>query len=722
MRFQTMLIYKQINIINFGFYGVTKMQKRSILNTVIRLNLIMILIVTILFVTSGGLYANQLAKERYNMAHTTLAKLNKDVQLEMHRLDTLLTLCMQDASIVFSISDKLDSEFFLANSYEAAQKLALIRQSLPYAEKVFLYTKHSQRVVLDNGAIYAEDDFIRLVLNKTLSAPLTDISTFPEGLYRYNDKKALYVQNLYSHGYVAVLINLSEFADVNKTMGEDFLGYVIQKDGTSIIEYDTPSLSESELNQALNSDYVELDGTKYYCVSSPMNVIPYTGLVLINNDALMQPLNYMKTIMIITFVVLFASSVLLVLLNYKIYLPLKRFSSQFSDSTENEILVIENEVHKLLSEINMLRDKSHSSDIIPEKIALHYLLSGGGQLNQPTMDMLEQKYPYYMLIVLTIQNHNGNEDLYLGAALEKELSSRFALKFINIGKYRYCMIAKPEDKDKLLLYCQSLLHNTENVQIYAGIREYCVDIKELYAEYKSALECLLSAQAQKKICFSYSEATIISKNSHLNTENRQRIFEYIRNNASSQLSKEFQQLFYPADGHTLSDFQYNYYEVLSLIEKACISLKNKVPDFVPKTDLYNTEYMYHTIISLVQEIMSSQQKQPHNMKQRMEEYIQLHISEPLTLDTVAEAFAITPVYLSSWFKKNMDMNFLAYISGIRMEYAKDLLQQPNPPKIYEVALAVGIDNVATFIRQFKKHTGVTPSQYQKNIQNIRESD
>ena len=49
-----------------------------------------------------------------------------------------------------------------------------------------------------------------------------------------------------------------------------------------------------------------------------------------------------------------------------------------------------------------------------------------------------------------------------------------------------------------------------------------------------------------------------------------------------------------------------------------------------------------------------------------------------------------------------------------MQYATELLCQNNPPKIYEIATAVGIENTTTFIRQFKKYTGITPSQYQKN--------
>ena len=98
----------------------------------------------------------------------------------------------------------------------------------------------------------------------------------------------------------------------------------------------------------------------------------------------------------------------------------------------------------------------------------------------------------------------------------------------------------------------------------------------------------------------------------------------------------------------------------------------------------------------------------------MEEYISKHLKEPLTLSTVADIFSITPVYLSSWFKKNMGVNFSSYIAAARMERAIKLLCKQNSPKIHEIAAEVGIDSTATFIRQFKKHTGTTPSQYQKN--------
>ena len=380
--------------------------KRSILNRVLYLNLTMAVVLTLVFLCTSGLYARQLTRERYNLASTTLTKVNTDFQLEMNRLDSLLTLCLQDSSLVFSISDRLDTSFFLDNAEDAASRLSLIRQSLPYAKLVYLYTHNSDKVVRDNGSLYKGEDFSRIVLNKTVE----DISQLPDGLSFFQDSTALYVKNLYSHGYVAVELDLSKFANINKTIGDQFLGYVIQqKDGRCILENSSVPLSEEQLSAALDGGLIGVNGTKYYCVSAPMNILPYTGLVLINNDALMLPLHYMYLVMVIAFGVLLASSLLLVLLNYKIYLPLRKFTSQFSDSRENEISIIENEIHDLLSEINTL--SQHSKEQIPEKIALHYLLFGGSQLDEESLKLLEEKYPYYMIMALAIQKDSGIEDL-----------------------------------------------------------------------------------------------------------------------------------------------------------------------------------------------------------------------------------------------------------------------------------------------------------------------
>lgn len=74
---------------------------------------------------------------------------------------------------------------------------------------------------------------------------------------------------------------------------------------------------------------------------------------------------------------------------------------------------------------------------------------------------------------------------------------------------------------------------------------------------------------------------------------------------------------------------------------------------------------------------------------------------------------ITPKYLSRFFKLQTDMNLTDYINEIRMEKAKELLSSTNV-QIGKISTMVGIYSRATFIRNFKKIEGCSPSEYRIN--------
>lgn len=93
-------------------------------------------------------------------------------------------------------------------------------------------------------------------------------------------------------------------------------------------------------------------------------------------------------------------------------------------------------------------------------------------------------------------------------------------------------------------------------------------------------------------------------------------------------------------------------------------------------------------------------------------YVQENYTRDVSLNDVAEHVNLSVGYVSDYFKSRMGMNFVDYLTQLRIEKAKDLLIHTNE-KIYRVAELVGYQNSQYFVTSFKKKTGVTPAEYRK---------
>ena len=99
---------------------------------------------------------------------------------------------------------------------------------------------------------------------------------------------------------------------------------------------------------------------------------------------------------------------------------------------------------------------------------------------------------------------------------------------------------------------------------------------------------------------------------------------------------------------------------------------------------------------------------------QVQEYIQNHLSEKLTLADVAAVFNFSPNYLSQLFGKYGDSGFVEYITETRIAAAKQMLEQGDL-KIYEIAEKLGYESSFYFSKVFKKVTGISPREYQQSL-------
>ena len=92
------------------------------------------------------------------------------------------------------------------------------------------------------------------------------------------------------------------------------------------------------------------------------------------------------------------------------------------------------------------------------------------------------------------------------------------------------------------------------------------------------------------------------------------------------------------------------------------------------------------------------------------DYIYYHVKERITVEQLANEFAISASYLSRLFKKEVGISVSGYIKNKKVEIAKDLLKFSDYSMI-EIANQLSFSSQSHFIQQFKEVVGITPKKY-----------
>lgn len=84
----------------------------------------------------------------------------------------------------------------------------------------------------------------------------------------------------------------------------------------------------------------------------------------------------------------------------------------------------------------------------------------------------------------------------------------------------------------------------------------------------------------------------------------------------------------------------------------------------------------------------------------------------ISLDSVSAIVNINASYISAQFKRCFGVNFVDYLTELRINAAKELLSDPLRSTA-EVSGLVGYESANYFARAFKKKTGMTPTEYRR---------
>lgn len=114
----------------------------------------------------------------------------------------------------------------------------------------------------------------------------------------------------------------------------------------------------------------------------------------------------------------------------------------------------------------------------------------------------------------------------------------------------------------------------------------------------------------------------------------------------------------------------------------------------------------------VRDVANNKETQNNGVVAKAKAYINANFHKEISLDDVSKEVDISPYYFSKIFKEETGENFIEYVTSVRMEKAKELLQSSSL-SMKEICAQVGYADPNYFSRTFKKNVGVTPTEYKE---------
>lgn len=113
-----------------------------------------------------------------------------------------------------------------------------------------------------------------------------------------------------------------------------------------------------------------------------------------------------------------------------------------------------------------------------------------------------------------------------------------------------------------------------------------------------------------------------------------------------------------------------------------------------------------------QHALSPEETLPAGKFEEVLSYINSHLEERLTLQSVSDKFYLNRTYICTLFKKNLDTTFSQYLTDARLEKAKFYLSHTNLKQM-EIASKLGFKDEFYFNKVFKKAENMSPGVYRK---------
>ena len=176
--------------------------------------------------------------------------------------------------------------------------------------------------------------------------------------------------------------------------------------------------------------------------------------------------------------------------------------------------------------------------------------------------------------------------------------------------------------------------------------------------------------------------------------------------------------------HSLSQFEFMVAALRSALSSglSSIGLKNDttIADIFEGVDFITRRSEAVSFIADVENsvilLLSSKGVGPGgSVADKAREYVLQHVMDKISLSDVASYACVSPSYMSKSFKRVMGISLVDYINTMKVEKAKEMMQEGKDDRIADIAMSLGFNNIYYFSKVFRKIEGCPPSEYLKKL-------
>ncbi|MBQ8719486.1 MAG: helix-turn-helix domain-containing protein [Clostridia bacterium] len=132
-----------------------------------------------------------------------------------------------------------------------------------------------------------------------------------------------------------------------------------------------------------------------------------------------------------------------------------------------------------------------------------------------------------------------------------------------------------------------------------------------------------------------------------------------------------------------------------------------------RLSLYETTgFFYFMVRDYTAQVEMIESGKVSNIAERVMKHVQEHLSEKISLTSMAQDLGYSPKYLSNCVNKLFGMSISDLVSSLRTEAAKTRLRTSEKSGL-EICFECGFGSERSFHRQFKKMTGMSPRAYRQ---------